>query len=298
MRIRKRGNNGSSVSSSSSSSSSSGLSPLKYSAFRAIWLAAIVSNVGSMMQAVGESWLMTSLVASSLIVALTWASDSLSIVALALPARALADIVDRRRLLIISQSWMFVIALILAVMTVLGFVSPVILLVLIFLLGLGEAISTPAFSPFLLGTVPRTEIRNAITLNGVAFNIGRGIAPVLGGVLVAAIGPAAVFLLNALSFAGIVIVLLRTGSNNSFKRTEETLLQLPAERMFGAMRMGLRYVRNSRSIHWIFVRVIVFAISASALPALLPSLSRYALRIDSTGPLTRGYRLNHPPLQR
>jgi predicted MFS family arabinose efflux permease len=151
------------------------------------------------------------------------------------------------------------------------------------LLGLGEAISTPAFSPFLLGTVPRTEIRNAITLNGVAFNIGRGIGPALGGVLVAAIGPAAVFLLNALSFAGIVIVLLRTGSNNSNKRTEDTLLQLPAERMFGAMRVGLRYVRNSRSIHWIFVRVIVFAISASALPALLPSLSRYALRLDSTG---------------
>jgi MFS family permease len=281
MRIRKRGNNGSSV--SSSSSSSSGLSPLKYNTFRAIWLAAIVSNVGGMMQAVGESWLMTSLVVSSLIVALTWASDSLSIVALALPAGALADIVDRRRLLIISQSWMFVIALILAVMTVLGFISPVILLLLIFLLGLGEAISTPAFSPFLLGTVPRTEIRNAITLNGVAFNIGRGIGPALGGVLVAAIGPAAVFLLNALSFAGIVIVLLRTGSNNSNKRTEDTLLQLPAERMFGAMRVGLRYVRNSRSIHWIFVRVIVFAISASALPALLPSLSRYALRLDSTG---------------
>jgi MFS family permease len=274
MRIRKRGNNG-----SSSSSSSSGLSPLKYNAFRAIWLAAIVSNIGSMMQAVGESWLMTSLVASSLIVALTWASDSLSIVALALPAGALADIVDRRRLLIISQSWMFVIALALGVMTILGFISPAILLVLIFLLGMGEAISTPAFSPFLLGTVPRTEIRSAITLNGVAFNIGRGIGPALGGVLVAIIGPAAVFILNALSFAGIVIVLLHINT----ERTEETLLQLPAERMFGAMRVGLRYVRNSRSIHWIFVRVIVFAISASALPALLPSLSRYALRLDSTG---------------
>jgi MFS family permease len=274
MRIRKRGNNN-----SSSSSYSSGLSSLKYNAFRAIWLAAIVSNIGSMMQAVGESWLMTSLVASSLIVALTWASDSLSIVALALPAGALADIVDRRRLLIISQSWMFVIALALGVMTVLGFISPAILLVLIFLLGLGEAISTPAFSPFLLGTIPHTEIRSAITLNGVAFNIGRGIGPALGGVLVATIGPAAVFILNALSFAGIVIVLLRINT----KRTEETLLQLPAERMFGAMRAGLRYVRNSRSIHWIFVRVIVFAISASALPALLPSLSRYALRLDSTG---------------
>jgi MFS family permease len=170
------------------------------------------------MQSVGESWLMTSLVASSLIVAFTWASDSLSITALALPAGALADIVDRRKLLIISQSWMLVIALSLAVLTLAGFILPVILLVLIFLLGLGEAISTPAFSPFLLGTVPRTEIRNAITLNGVALNIGRGIGPTLGGVLVAVMGPAAVFFLNALSFAGIVIVLLRTKDN---KQTED-----------------------------------------------------------------------------
>jgi MFS family permease len=231
------------------------------------------------MQAVGESWLMTSLDASSLIVALTWASDSLSITALALPAGALADIVDRRKLLIISQSWMLVIALSLAVLTLAGFISPVILLVLIFLLGLGEAISTPAFSPFLLGTVPRTEIRNAITLNGVALNIGRGIGPMLGGVLVAVMGPTAVFFLNALSFAGIVIVLLRTKDN---KQTEDAS-QLPAERMFGAMRAGLRYVRNSPSIHNVFVRATVFAISSSALPALLPSLSRFTLRLDSTG---------------
>jgi predicted MFS family arabinose efflux permease len=100
-------------------------------------------------------------------------------------------------------------------------------LVLIFLLGLGEAISTPAFSPFLLGTVRRSEIRSAITLNGVALNIGRGIGPAMGGIIVAAIGPAAVFLLNSLSFAGIVIVLLRIKNSNS-KQTEE-ISRLPAE---------------------------------------------------------------------
>jgi MFS family permease len=121
---------------------------------------AIASNIGSLMEAVGESWLMTSLVASSFIVALTWASDSLSITALALPTGALADIVDRRKLLIISQRWMFVIALTLAIVTIAGFISPLILLILIFLLGLVEAISTPTFSPFLLGTVPRNEIRD------------------------------------------------------------------------------------------------------------------------------------------
>src|SRR5919202_2301544 len=205
MRLRKKANR-TDNNSSGSGGSSSGLSPLKYNAFRAIWLAAIASNIGSLMEAVGESWLMTSLVASSLIVALTWASDSLSITALALPAGALADIVDRRLLLIISQSWMFAIALILGIITLAGLITPLNLLVLIFLLGLGEAISTPAFSPFLLGIVPRTETRNAITLNGVALNIGRGIGPAAGGVLVAPAGPAAVFLLNAISFAGIIVV--------------------------------------------------------------------------------------------
>jgi MFS family permease len=279
MRLRKKANHPDG-NSGSSGGSSSGLSPLKYNAFRAIWLAAIASNIGSLMEAVGESWLMTSLVASSLIVALTWASDSLSITALALPAGALADIVDRRKLLIVSQSWMLAIALILAIVTLAGFISPAILLVLIFLLGLGEAISTPAFSPFLLGTVPRSEIRSAITLNGVALNIGRGIGPAIGGIIVAAIGPAAVFVLNSLSFAGIVIVLLRIKSSS--KQTEETS-RLPAERMFGAMRAGLRYVRNSPSIHGVFVRATAFAISSSALPALLPSLSRFTLRLDSSG---------------
>lgn len=238
--------------SSSGNPSWTGLSPLKYSTFRAIWLAAIVSNIGSVMESIGESWLMTSLVVSSLIVALTWASDSLSIVALALPAGALADIVNRRWLLIISQSWMFAMAMILGVITLLRFVSPLSLLVLIFLLGLGEAISTPAFSPFLLGTVPRIETRNAITLNGVALNIGRGIGPAVGGILVVAVRPAAVFILNALSFAGIVIVLFHTRQKRS---TPSTTPQLPTERMFEAMRAGLRYVRNSHSIHIVFVRV-------------------------------------------
>jgi MFS family permease len=179
---------------------------------------------------------------------------------------------------------MLVIALILAIVTLAGFISPAILLVLIFLLGLGEAISTPAFSPFLLGTVPRSEIRSAITLNGVALNIGRGIGPAIGGIIVAGIGPAAVFLINSLSFAGIVLVLLRTKNMNSTgsKQTEE-ISRLPAERMFGAIRAGLRYVRNSPSINSVVVRSTAFAVSSSALPALLPSLSRFALRLDSTG---------------
>ena len=171
----------------------SGLSPLKYSAFRALWIAAVASNVGSLMQIVGEGWLMTSLTSSSLLVALAYASVSISIVLLALPAGALADIVNRRWLLIVSQTWMLVIAATLGIVTMLDLISPSTLLLFIFLIGLGEAMSTPAFAPYLLGTVPHYETRNAVTLIGIALNIGRGIGPAVGGILLAFVGPAPVF---------------------------------------------------------------------------------------------------------
>jgi MFS family permease len=256
----------------------SGLSPLKYNAFRALWIAAVASNVGSLMQAVGEGWLMTSLTSSSLLVALTYAAESIAIVALALPAGALADIVNRRRVLIISQSWMLVMAAILGVLTASGLVSSQSLLLFIFLIGLGEAISTPAFAPFLLGTVPHHETRNAVTLIGVALNIGRGIGPAVGGILVAFAGPAAVFFLNTASFAGIILVLYRYRSSDSSAISS----QLPAERMMGAIRAGIRYVRHTSTIHAVLARVSAFAVPISVLPALLPAFVRHDLGLNSS----------------
>src|ERR671923_431083 len=256
--------------------SASGLSPLKYSAFRALWIAAVASNVGSLMQIVGEGWLMTSLTSSSLLVALAYASVSISIVLLALPAGALADIVNRRWLLIVSQTWMLVIAATLGIVTMLDLISPSTLLLFIFLIGLGEAMSTPAFAPYLLGTVPHYETRNAVTLIGVALNIGRGIGPAVGGILLAFVGPAPVFFLNAASFAGVIVVLYHFHSHNP------SISQLPAERMIGAIRAGMRYVRYNSTIHAVLARVTAFAIPISAVPALLPAFVRHDLGLDSS----------------
>jgi MFS family permease/quinol monooxygenase YgiN len=254
----------------------SGLSPLKYGAFRALWIAAVASNIGSLMQAVGEGWLMTSLTSSSLLVALTYSSESISIVLLALPAGALADIVNRRWLLITSQAWMLATAATLGVITMLGLISPLTLLLFIFLIGLGEAMSTPAFAPYLLGTVPHNETRNAVTLIGVALNIGRGLGPAVGGILVAFVGPAAVFFLNAGSFAGVIVILYR------FRSNAPSISQLPAERMIGAIRAGMRYVRYNYTIHTVLARVAALAIPISALPALLPAFVRHDLGLDSS----------------
>src|SRR5215468_6785557 len=165
------------------------LSPLAGSVFRVLWIATIVSNLGTWMQDVGESWLMVSFTKSPILVALVETAGSLPVVLLALPAGALADVVDRRRLLLITQSWMLVSAAALGLLTLAGMVTPWLLLLLTFTLGLGTAMNSPAFQAILPEIVPRQEIPAAVTLAGVAVNVSRAVGPALGGLLIAAAGP-------------------------------------------------------------------------------------------------------------
>src|SRR5215471_12960841 len=114
--------------------------PLRNPLFRSLWIATIVSNVGTWMQDVGAGWLMTSLSSSPLMVALVEAADSFPLMLLALPAGALADIVDRRRLLIAIQVYLLVVAGTLGVLTLLELTSAWSLLGFIFALGVGAAL--------------------------------------------------------------------------------------------------------------------------------------------------------------
>src|SRR5436190_9071889 len=184
-------------------------SPLAQPLFRALWLAAVASNVGTWMHNVGADWLMTSLAPSPLMVGLMQTAENAPLFLLALPAGALADIVDRRRLLLISQSWMLLSAVTLAIMTLVGVVTPWSLLFLVFSLGLGGALNAPAWQAIMPELVPRSELPAAISLNSVAFNIARAVGPALGGFIVAAIGSWAVFLLNSVSSIGVIIVIYR-----------------------------------------------------------------------------------------
>ncbi|CAA9566327.1 Uncharacterized MFS-type transporter [uncultured Synechococcales cyanobacterium] len=251
-------------------------SPLRQSLFRALWIASIASNLGTWMQNVGGVWLMTSLTPSPLLVALMQTATSLPILLVGLPAGALADIVDRRRLLLIWQGWMLGVAAVLGGVTLLGVMSPWLLLVLTFALGLGAAMNGPAWQAIVSELVPRPELPAAIALNSVGFNIARAVGPALGGLVVAAAGPAAVFLLNAISFLGIILVLYRwqraSGPNT-----------LPAERLIGAMRAGIRYVRYAPALQAVLVRTAVFISCASALWALLPLVARQQLQLGAEG---------------
>ena len=256
--------------------STSAWSPLHNSVFRVLWIATVVSNIGTWMQDVGESWLMTSLTPSPILVALVETAGSLPVVLVALPAGALADIVDRRRLLLVMQVWMFVAAGAMGILALMGHMTPGRLLSLTFLLGVGSAISNPVWQAITPELVPQSDLPAAITLNAAGFNVARAIGPALGGLIVAAYGSWAVFLLNAVSFIAIMIVVYRW-------KPAQRKSKLPPEDMIGAMRAGTRYLRYSPELRTVLIRSGVFVICASGLWALLPQQARRHLGLGSFG---------------
>lgn len=251
-------------------------SPLRQTLFRSLWLASFASNVGTLMQSVGAAWLMTSLAPAPLLVALVQTATNLPTFFLALPAGALADIVDRRRLLLYSQAWMLVSATLLGFLTLWGLMTPWLLLVLIFSLGLGAAMNGPAWQAIVPELVKPGELSTAIALNSAGFNLARAVGPAIGGLLVAYLGPASTFLLNAASFVGVLIVLV------AWKRpARET--ELPPEGLFEAIVGGVRYVRHAVALHNVLLRTTLFLLSSSALWALLPLIARFELKMGPSG---------------
>ena len=250
--------------------------PLAHPLFRALWIASLVSNVGTWMQDIGEAWLMTSLTPSPALVSLLRAAEFGAIFLLALPAGALADVLDRRRLLLSTQLWMLTVAGLLGAATLAGRATPGLLILAGFGLGVGSALTAPAWQAVIPEVVPRSELAPAITLNGVGFNIARAVGPAAGGALVAAIGPGAVFVLNAVSFLAVLLVLWR------WKRPGEKSV-LPAERVAAAIRTGVRYVRWAPQLHGVLIQAFSFLFSAIAVFALLPVLARHEMHLSAFG---------------
>jgi MFS family permease len=244
--------------------------PLRQRLFRNLWLATIVANIGTWMQDVGAGWLMTSLSSSPSLVALIEAADSLPVMLLALPAGALADIIDRRRLLIFVQGYLLVVAAVLALLAFAGFVSAWGLIGFTFLLGVGAAVASPAWSAIVPELVPPGDLASAVALNSVGVNVSRAIGPAIAGVLVAAVGPWLVFAINAFSYIGIIAVLL------SWRR-EHRRSTLPTERFLGAIRVGVRFVMHTPDLQAVLIRGLAFFVFASATWALFPLVVRKEL---------------------
>ncbi len=252
------------------STAPSAWSPLRNVLFRSLWIATIVSNVGTWMQDVGAGWLMTSLSSSPAMVALVQSADSFPLMLLALPAGALADIVDRRRLLIAIQIYLVIVAGTLGLLSLLALTTAWSLLGFTFALGVGAALMLPAWSAVVPDLVPADEMPSAIALNSIAINASRAIGPAIAGILVAAVGPWSVFVLNALSYIGILVVLVRW-------RREHRKSALPAERFLSAIRVGVRFVLHARALQVVLIRGGGFFVFAAATWSLFPLIVRREL---------------------
>lgn len=250
--------------------------PLRHAMFRALWIASLTSNVGTWMQSVAAVWLMTSLSHSPIMVALVQTAASLPLVFLALPAGALADMVDRRKLLLLSQTWMMLTSAALGILTVQGLQDPWLLLGLTFAMGIGTALTAPAWLAITLELVPRSELPAAVALSSASLNLARAVGPAIGGLIVAAMGAGPAFLLNAVSFLAVLWVLF-------LWRRQPPVMTLPREHVFGAIRAGMRFVRHSPALKRILLRVGLFVFFTSSIWALLPVLARHQLNAEAAG---------------
>ena len=254
------------------------MAPLRLRVFRALWLANLVSATGTIVQGVGAAWLMTTLAGTPDLVAMVQTATYLPILLLALLAGTLADLWDRRRVLLLAQFWMVSISVALAWLSGLDLVTPATLLLFTFLIGVGTALTGPAWQASVRGIVPQGQLAAAVTLNAIAMNFARAVGPAVGGAVVAAAGVGAAFYLNAactLVLAGALLWWPHHVPSDD----------LPRERVGSAIVTGLRYVAEVSGLRAILARGMVFGLAASAALALLPLVARDRL---AGGPLVYG----------
>jgi MFS family permease len=242
------------------------LSPLKHRLFLAIWFGSLLANFGNAVQLVGAAWLLTELRQPADIVALIQAAASLPIMLLALPAGAFADVHDRRRVMLGAQGSMLAVSILLALLAAQHAATPWAVISLTIALGCGVAFFNPALQASIGNLVPRAELAGAVALNILAFNVARSLGPALGGVIVALGGPTMAFIINALSYVGVIVVLLAWRPHFAVPRMTRSVRH--------AIGDGLRYVARSHPVRVILIRAFTFTVAGSAAWALMPIVAR------------------------
>ena len=240
----------------------------QHRAFTVLWTATVVSNIGGWMYSAASAWLMTSLDPSPVAVSLVQVATNLPTFLFALLAGALADIVDKRRLLIVVEASITVSSTALAALIWLELITPGRLLFLTFLIETGAALTAPAWQSIVPQLVPRQDLPEAVAVNSVGVNVSRALGPALGGVITAAWGIAAPFWANAGSNLGSIGGLLWWRAPQTLQR------RLPTERLVSALQTGMRYARHSRHLRATLLRTVGFFLFASAYWALLPLVAR------------------------
>ncbi len=244
---------------------------LRYPVFRYLWIVTVVSNVGSWMYGAASGWLMTSLNADPLIVSLVQAANSLPLFLFALPSGALADIFDKRRLILALETLTTVFSALFATLVMMHLVTPIVLLWFLFLIAALGAIESPAWQAIVPLLVPAQALSSAVATNSVGVNVSRVVGPALAGIVILSFGIAAPFWLDAFSNLGVIAVMIW------WRPPARPRHALPAEHVSSAMRAGLRYVRNNPRLRATLIRSVGFFLPASAYWALLPLVARSQL---------------------
>ncbi|MHB0773867.1 MFS transporter [Bradyrhizobium sp. 1.29L] len=241
--------------------------PLRHVAFRRIWLASVLTNLGILIQGVGAAWAMTQMAASADQVALVQTALFLPVMLISMPAGAIADMHDRRIVALVALSIELCGATALTVLDWLGLATPNLLLLLCFVVGSGMALMGPAWQSSVSEQVPLETLPAAVALNGISYNIARSVGPAIGGLVVATAGAMAAFALNALLYLPLMVALFL------WKRVSEPS-RLPPERLNRAMISGVRYIANSPAIKIVLIRTMVIGVIGGAIIALMPLVAR------------------------
>jgi len=248
-------------------------SPLRIPAFRMLFIAMVVSNIGMWMQMVGAQWLLIDEPNATTLIALIQTAMTLPTALFAIPAGIVADNVDRRRMLIVVQTVQLSVAAFLALLVATDHITPYPLLALLFVLGAGSALSLIPFQSAIVELVPRAQMPIAASMTGLSANIARAIGPALAGALVASFGTWLVFALNAVGVAVYLGALVRWRSNQQPRRHQR-------EPFISAFAAGFRYVRYSPHLRKLLTRVALFTIPAQAIWALLPVVAKRRLGLE------------------
>ena len=245
------------------------LAPFRFPAFRAIWIANFASNIGSMIQSVGASWLMTDLTSSHQMISLVQASTTTPVMLLGMFAGAIADNYDRRLVMLAAQVLMLVASGLLAALAWSGAITPWSLLAFTLLVGAGTALNGPAWQASVRMQVGRGDLSQAISLNTIAFNLARSVGPALGGLLIALTSPAAAFALNSLSFVALIVVLMRWHPEQP-SRTRQPML--------ASIVTGIKFCAASSPVRRVLVRGFAFGFGGVGFLALLPVVVRAQIK--------------------
>lgn len=243
------------------------LAPLKVPVFRQIWVANLFGNLGTWAQSVAVAWVITASHASAIMVAMVQVASAAPLVVLSIATGVLADNYDKRKIMLVGQVVEMAGAIFLTTLAFMGTLDPTLLILAVLWISLGSAITVPAWQSAVGEQVPHRMVSSAVLLNGVNYNVARAVGPAIGGLMLSVLAPSWVFLVNTISYVGLLAALW-------YWKRETPVRTLPPEGIREGVVAAMRFTWNSTVTRLAMLRSFMFGFTASVIWALLPLVAR------------------------